>query len=348
MKVSIFSLLFNAKPNTFYEIFIFHSDISISAQDELIKYFNQFSNYKITFFNLKKYQEKYELDKIYRKNESIIKVNWPLEMYYFLFSFEVFSNYKKIIYIDIDTLVNSDLLELYSIELNTCFGAVKCAIIGEWIKLQNQLFKYNRLNELPKIYNKAFLSKDEYEFDKYSNSGVLLINLEKMKKVCNLNTVFLNARKYNFHDQDIIGYCFKNEITNIDLKYNFCIHFFNDDAFENTCEIFNLPINQVDDYMNRSSIIHYSIRPKPTYFFNHKTIRLIKKLGSINKYIDLISLFDINKAKEYYGLSTDEYEQVKLLSSNWKQGLYSFCKINRIYEKSFYIWAIYWAKMMNL
>ena len=38
MKVSIFSLLFNAKPNTFYEIFIFHSDISISIQDELIKY----------------------------------------------------------------------------------------------------------------------------------------------------------------------------------------------------------------------------------------------------------------------------------------------------------------------
>lgn len=94
----------------------------------------------------------------------------------------------KIIYLDVDTIVDGNLLELWSLNLNNNYIA---AYFENW--------KYN-----------------------YINSGVLLMNLKLIRETKTDDVIIklLKNCKFQFPDQDAMNLVFKNRILGLDSKFN--------------------------------------------------------------------------------------------------------------------------------
>lgn len=110
---------------------------------------------------------------------------------------------EKIVYFDADMICTGDIKEIYDIELGgKTWGA--CMDLGIMPKDLERL-------RLPKNYH-------------YINSGMLLINVKKIKEnYTELDMVNL-IKKYQkiliYPDQDFINVAFQNDIKIIDSKYN--------------------------------------------------------------------------------------------------------------------------------
>lgn len=113
-------------------------------------------------------------------------------------------NIDKIIYLDADLIINTDIAELYSIQLSKTIGWVD-GIHG-------------------KKWSKKYLWELGLQITDYINAGVLLINLKKWRKL-NMENKILSFAEKNFSklklgDQDLINIFFQNEIEYINPRWN--------------------------------------------------------------------------------------------------------------------------------
>ncbi|MUK49032.1 glycosyltransferase family 8 protein [Aliivibrio fischeri] len=107
---------------------------------------------------------------------------------------------KKVLYLDCDIVVNSELTELFEYDMrNMLIGAVE-----------------------DKIDNITNSLKCKYQLDKYFNSGVLLINnnSKTKRKLCSCIDLIKN-NKYEYPDQDAINILFKGDIISLPNEYNY-------------------------------------------------------------------------------------------------------------------------------
>lgn len=131
--------------------------------------------------------------------------------YYRIFIPDIVLEYAKCIYLDCDVIVYGDLSELYRIELGNDYlaGVKDCHIIED--TLQNQ--------EHRRILNME-------SFDKYINSGVMVMNLKKMREDQLVKRFKVQLKRENrFEDQDVLNYCCYPAIQTLALKYNL-FHFY--------------------------------------------------------------------------------------------------------------------------
>ena len=178
--VSITSILKNANYYTKYDFYILHNPI-FSSKNKIIlktfeiKYYNKCS---INLINIKNFKF---------KNAWLSGHIKTIVAYYRLIISDLLPNIDKIIYLDSDTLIFKDLKEMYDINMDN-------------------------------YYYKGFLdvSKDPLlsKNDNYICSGVLLINLENIRKNNIVNKMYeymikiKNNKNLVFHDQTIInGVC---------------------------------------------------------------------------------------------------------------------------------------------
>lgn len=138
---------------------------------------------------------------------------WPLRsstyyttaIYYRLLIPDLLSSLERIIYLDCDIEVKHSLKELYNMELSgCCIGLVKD--IDEDIHIK-------RLN-----------------LEKYFNSGVLVMDLAKLREINFTGKVFdfieQHKDKLVYYDQDVLNLYFKDAIKTIDDKWNNQFDFF--------------------------------------------------------------------------------------------------------------------------
>lgn len=157
--------------------------------------------------------------------------------YYRIIIPNLFPNLKKVLYLDCDTIVIGNVLELYKININNYyFAAVEDLYMGQ--------ARHNDLN-IPLAA-------------KYFNSGVMLINLERWRNN-NLSQLILNfiknsKIKLEFHDQDAINANTFNKWLNLPLKFNYMSTLFNK--------------NDLNNKKQNILIIHYT-GLKPWNYFSH-------------------------------------------------------------------------------
>ncbi len=191
--VSLYSLCkFNYK--NINNIYIISQDISVENKKRLNKISQDF-NKKINFIEMPDFNKVLgEEADIKRYSASmfsriIIDTLLPKEV-------------EKIIYLDCDTLVNSDLTELWRIDLkNKVMGAV---------------------NDYRSVYYQRNLGiKDN---NCYINSGVLLIDVNLYRKKEYEKKLILEIKKFNgafeFPDNDAICRVMQDDIVLLPLKYN--------------------------------------------------------------------------------------------------------------------------------
>lgn len=124
---------------------------------------------------------------------------------------EVIWEYDKCIYLDCDLIVHGDLKELYEIDLKDYYlaGVKDCHVI------EDTLFelKHQQILGIPSR-------------DKYINSGVMVMNLDSMRKDKLVGCFLEQLKEENwFEDQDVLNRCCYPRIKILPLKYNL-FHFY--------------------------------------------------------------------------------------------------------------------------
>lgn len=174
-----------------------------------------------------------------------ISSRYPLEIYYRLFASDLLpKTLDRILYLDVDIVVIQSLRELYNMDFEGNFYIAS-----------------SHVNERMTHLNAKRLGLKEDV--PYINTGVLLMNLELLRKQLNKQDIlnYVNAHKKNLvlFDQDVLTALYGDKTKLVDSrKYNLS---------ERMMNFYNLrnPRSRIDLYWvkQNSVIIHYCGRMKP-------------------------------------------------------------------------------------
>ena len=193
--VALTSILENNKNEKIY-FYVISSDITDDNKNRIELLKKAYSNFEI----------KYIVPDVSLFNNLKLNIEYiTVETYFRYIIADLVPNIDKCLYLDADLVVNSELKSLYDINLNDNY----CAGVED-------------------IFINKIGYKKEIGFnnsDLYINAGVLLMNLEKIRKDGMVEKLFLVNQewkeKIQFQDQDIINITFKSRILNLNSIYNF-------------------------------------------------------------------------------------------------------------------------------
>lgn len=231
LSVAIASLIDNASDEYNYNIHVIYESISKESIKKLKTL--ETKNAKIIFNEMKN-----ELETITNRKENLLRTDvFTLTIYYRIFIPFMFKEYDKAIYIDSDTCIPGDISELYNIDLgDNLFGGCND------ISCQD--------NEILCEYFKTNAGADIKE---YINSGVLLMNMKKLREIKFEQHFLYLLNKYHFDtvcpDQDYINA----------MAYGHIFHLPNEwDAMPTNGNI----------VFDNPKIIHYNLFFKPWHYDN--------------------------------------------------------------------------------
>jgi len=193
--VVLTSILYN-NPNSFFDFYVLTNDITDLNKRKLLSLNEKYKNFEIKFINV---------DKSLFKNLKITIDYISIETYFRYILADLLPQLDKILYLDVDLVVNGDLEKLWNTDISNYY----CASVEDINFLTHQ-YK-------PQIY----LDND----DKYINAGVILFNLDKMRNDNISEKLLENNEKYKdiikYQDQDIINITLRKSIKILDVIYNF-------------------------------------------------------------------------------------------------------------------------------
>lgn len=234
MYVTMFSILENAAPGTFYDFFLMVP--SAFSAENTTKINSLKNKYKcdIHFLDMK--------DAFSDLKMQIQHITSPT--YYRLLAGDLLpKNYAKCIYLDVDIVVCQDLAELFNINLrdNYVAGVRAAAYFDKAAENANRL-------GLPNI-------------DNYINAGMMIMNLKKIRKD-NMTAKFMDLTKNNYssQDQDVVNVACHGKIKILPLKYNFMTKYIG--RFD-TISANVYPVDEIQEAQKNPTIIHYADKIKP-------------------------------------------------------------------------------------
>ena len=196
-------LLFSIKKNNKDErlnIYFLYLEISTLKIQELKKYVEEKIDSKINFLKL----DPNMFLNLPTTNKERTAYFGP-EAYLRLFAQYILpNNIDRVLYLDIDILCNGSLKELYYIDFNeNCF--IACEDMGATLEDKKRVcLKSN---------------------DTYINSGVLLMNLNLLRKLYSIeelkNYIYKNKNILAYPDQDILNKLYKGKFFVVSNKYNY-------------------------------------------------------------------------------------------------------------------------------
>ena len=222
LATTITSILVNSNKDDCFKFYIFNNDYSDTTKSNILK-LKKYKDFEIEFINLKEEDFDFLPTRIHYKKQI-----------YYRFKIPKYINEKRVLYLDSDIIVRKSLKDFYNTDLKN-----------------NSMAVVENLSQ--KDYKKTF------ELDKYFNSGVLLIDVEKIKKEnleekC-VDFIVKNSDKSLFYDQDALNVIFKDNVLFVDLKYNF--------QCDKYCENFK---DLYKKYNKDICILHFTSGDKPWNF----------------------------------------------------------------------------------
>ena len=185
--VALTSALKNKRTNSIYNVYVLCKDLSLRDKQNFMKL--NARDFNIILMNLDRYEDfsNYKLDNIPATPTSIYKFFIP----------EILPKLDKILFLDGDIIVQDDLVKFYNMDLGDKYvAAVK----------DNNGIDY-------KITNSSY---------RYFNSGVMLLNLAKMRKD-NTKKAMIEYRKNGLNklmDQDTFNYVLGKAVLLLPFEYN--------------------------------------------------------------------------------------------------------------------------------
>lgn len=198
------SIYENSSDEYFYDIVICHRDITEKNQRIAKSIFAKKNNFLIRFADVTRNFEKYNKVHVYG--------HFTYETYYRFLVLDIFENYDRILYLDCDMVVNTDISKLFFTPMNDEYVAAvrDYDFIAECVH-DKEMLRENVLKHI-KI--------DDY-FN-YFQAGVLLFNLAALKTKFTSEDIFKVAisRNWFYLDQDILNSMFNGHVKYLDDRWN--------------------------------------------------------------------------------------------------------------------------------
>lgn len=249
LSVALQSLIDNSSKENYYSIKILYTNISQENQNKINKYEKE--NVNIEFVDLNYYIDKVK-DKLYTRDY------YSKTTYFRLFIPELYPQYDKVLYLDSDIVILSDIADLYNIDMEDNLVAAAPDDVIQTI----EVFQ----NYVEKVVGVA-------DYKNYFNAGVLLMNLDELRKF-NFQEKFLyllSTVKFSVaQDQDYLNRLCKGRVKLI----------------ENTWD--RMPIG--GDTVKREDIhlIHYNLAFKPWHFEDILYKEYFWQYAQKTEYFDII------------------------------------------------------------
>lgn len=197
MMVLINSILMNNKDVVFH---IMQASITAEHKEFISKWIADRNEQVIIYETNKEFAEKMQ-----NLRNLLPASHVTVEGFFRLYAVNKLEEVDKVLYLDIDTVVDGDLTELFSIDFEgNYFCAAQDSDGKDWTALKGKL-------GIPFQYP-------------YINSGVLLMNMKELRKVIDDDYIVEFLMKYHerfsFCDQDMINKAWYDRIKIISNKYN--------------------------------------------------------------------------------------------------------------------------------
>ena len=237
--VTIKSIIDNSKDKNLLSFFIL-----IPKKFKFTKYIEKFKEKEKCKIQIISMEDKYEKLSTGRR--------WATPAYY-RFSIPWITKKKKAIYLDSDLLIRKDIKNLFDIDLEEyCYAAV---VDGS----------ANEKHILPNLEGNITIEKGNYY-----NSGVLLLNCDKIRKempatFANLLLKQEEKNFYKFIDQDILNIACHNKIKKLTPKYNFVLNAYYGGmlgTYENSGKFYTEKKEEFKSAQEDATIVHFT-NPKP-------------------------------------------------------------------------------------
>lgn len=207
--VVITSLIKNSNPDTNYDIIVLEDSLTESTLDKLTGLSEGHDNISIRSFNVNDKVSHHGFENLMTRGHV------SLAAYYRLFVGSIFKNYSKVIYLDSDILILSDLSELYDTDLEgyPCAAALDVGTAS----FNRRGGKYRRYAR----YMKDTLYVPDIE--SYFNSGVMIFDLDEIR-LKNYEPRMIELAKLNnryLHDQNVLNAMFYNNYKELKPEWNY-------------------------------------------------------------------------------------------------------------------------------
>lgn len=246
--VTIKSIIENSNIDIVFYLMI---DKSVSfTQQFLLKKLIQHTKHKIKFVQMN------------NAFNDLFTGTWSKAMYYPILLSSICKE-NRILFLDSDVVVTGDLTEFYKTPLDNYFcAAVQDYGMRGWIK-QKHLISISNSKEQISIdkYFSDIRQWGKEDLSKYFNSGMILMNLDEMRKF-NAENEMKNILKYDHlacPDQDCFNICFHNKVKILPPEFNFMV--VQPDVYKNLEQADKI---LYDEYLNQNKtplIIHYLAKP---------------------------------------------------------------------------------------
>jgi len=266
LAVTLQSMLDNASKEYKYSIKVLNSGIS-EENIAKIKKFNR-DNFDVEFVDVRKSLEELGL----RLHTCIY---YTQTTYYRLFIPSMYPQYDKVLYLDCDIVVRSDVSKLYNINIgNKLVGATTDEFVMNYPRIQPYMVKCLGLNKV----------------SDYFNAGILIMNLKEMREQ-NFEDTFIDLlSKYKFvvQDQDYLNVICKDKVHYISGMWD------------------KMPcVEDVD--VSKINLIHYNLIWKPWHAeipYGDEFWKYVDK----TEYKDIIHNIRDNYSKEQYQKDIANFE----------------------------------------
>lgn len=188
--VVITSLIENSNPKIFYEINILSEYISPINREKAEQQIAKYKNFSLKFITL----DNFDASKFFLNSYMSVST------YYRFYIPELFRDYERILYLDSDVIVDTDISELATMDFED-----KLAICCSSPYIYN-IIKSGGNEKFPLEYFENILKMPKPL--EYFNAGVMLYNLKKMNEI-NISEKFFQAieeiKEPILQDQDILN-----------------------------------------------------------------------------------------------------------------------------------------------
>lgn len=245
--VALTSLKINKNERTHYINYLICSNISSDNKKYIQKLASSDFEIKIIDVKNEKINAVDDTDKKYlaATNTALFKFELP----------NILNHLDKVIYLDGDVIFKRDLTDLYSITLDDNTFVAACP-------------------DLPQVlYEKPIFNTGNGK--KYFNSGVMLLNLKKMRNEKTSELLFktkLEQKDDKLMDQNVLNIVFGERVVTLPPVYNLTYLNLKRSVakykLQDLNALFNTNYKSLDEILEQAYVVHFSSKDKPWTFYD--------------------------------------------------------------------------------
>lgn len=245
LSVAVKSVLNHASQTRFYDIVVLESDITVQNKKILSEMVSHYPNAQLRYYNARSKLDGYKL---------IAHAHISVETFYRFLIQSIMPEYDKVLYLDGDIVACADVAELYDKDIQD-----KMLAAALDIDFASQINGF--APGMMKYAVKKLKLKNPYG---YFQAGVLLLNLDEMRKVHTQEEwLELASVDYKYSDQDVLNICCEGKVSYLEQEWNLVF----DNDFSRVRDVLRYAPRELrhayDKAALKPKIVHFAGHAKP-------------------------------------------------------------------------------------